>query len=458
VTSKLLIKNANFINADGSHFGHILIENGKISEITDDFPNAKGYKIIDASGMLIFPGLVDPHVHFTSPDLADTFEECTINAALGGVTTFIDFLYLREAKSYSESFYNYINVRCAESAIDYSFHLTLTDFNDEIRDELPIMYEKGVRSVKIYTTFRTSDKFPDKYYSDLIESLKQHGYILVLHAEDDEIIAELEKKYTGEGKTGLQYLQETRPPEAEASKILEIGNLTRKHELPLYIVHLTSELAMNAVEKLRKDGAIAYVETLPRYLTLTNDYISQDEIIEKLVIPPLRSKQDVDTLRDAIFNQKIQTVATDHYGKSIKQKKMSKSINDWICGLSVSEIYLPLMHQIGVRELSLPLENIVSLMSTNPAKIFGFYPKKGIIAPGSDGDLVIFDPEKEVKISHKNLNTKVGFCPYEGYEVKGWSVMTILRVEIISSNGKFTGHLGSGEFVIQGDNRAGSTK
>ncbi len=444
---KTLLKGGQIVTEGRIFKGDVLLKVGKILKVGNIKDWEENTRIYNVGGMYILPGLIDAHVHFTSKSVVDDVEISSIAAARGGVTTFIDYVYSLTDCSIGESISHYIQDTKPKSAIDFTFHYVLLDLTEKIENELIAVNKYGMNSLKIYTTFRDIELFPQDKLDRLFHISKKHKLLLTVHAEDDELILKLENEFAAEGKTDIKYFSEVRPTEAESRKILEVGRYAKKHDVPFYIVHLSSRKGLNAVRQLRNEGVKVYVETRPIYLLITHDGKDMEKIKRNLMVPPLRKQEDLDELWEGIISGEIQTIASDQFGTSVEKKKKNMTIENWTPGGASVEIMLPLIHHYGVNKNRLNYVQMAKLLSTNPAKIFGLYPQKGSIMPGSDADLVVFDPDKEHEITIGRLHTKTGYTPFEGRKIKGWPVMTFLRGELIAHNGQFCGTIGSGEFV-----------
>lgn len=442
LTGGLIIAEENIFKGD------ILIVDGKIANIGESIPgDSEKIEKIDISGKIAMPGMIDAHTHFLSPSVVDDVNTGSISGACGGVTTFIDYAWQMEGYSIMESIDNYVESTSLKSAIDFSLHLGLEHVDNHAKDELIDLHKKGVSSLKIFTTFRDDVMFPQNQLAQLFEISKTMELLVTVHAEDDELIHRLEKEYTEKNLTDIKYFPRTRPPESERKAIKKIGKVAKAFGVPFYIVHLSSGDGLNTIRALRKDGINVYCETRPHYLVLCDDNFSEVDLKKNLIVPPIRSKKDRIDLWDGIKSGEIQVVATDHYTKPLEEKLKNKTLTEPIMGLPGIETMLPLIHHYGVNRNIIDYKTLVALLSINPAKIFGLYPEKGSLKIGTDADIVIFDPNREIEITPEILHSKTGFTAFAGITVVGWPIMTWVRGELIVKDGKFLGNVGYGRFV-----------
>ena len=426
----------------------LLIQGDKILEISGDIPvKNEDIELFDVSNKLIMPGMIDAHTHFTDMSVADNVETGSLAGAFGGVTTFIDYMWQLPDLSIKETYDMYLEHISGTSMIDFSFHFGLPMVSEKSKKELAELKNIGINSLKIFTTFRDGPLFPPDNYSELFQISKDLELLLTIHAEDDEIIYNLENKYTEKGLTGIAYFADTRPPESEAEAIRKMGEIADRFQLPIFIVHVSSKQGMDTIRSLRSKAVTIFCETRPHYLVLSSDGFSETELAKYLVVPPIRSKKDQIELLKSLQAGEIQTIASDHFAQNIDMKLGNKKFAQPIMGLPGIESMLPLIHHFGVNREIIDYKKLVQLLSTNPAKIFGLYPEKGSLKAGTDADLVVFDPNQEVKLTHDLFHSKVGFTAFEGINVTGYPVMTFLRGKLIVNNGELVGDFREGKFI-----------
>jgi dihydropyrimidinase len=449
----LLIKKGRIVTASDDFIGDILIEGETISAIGQDLA-APGTKIIDASGMLVFPGGIDPHVHLDMPFMgtfsSDTHETGTRAALFGGTTTVIDFVLQTQGHSLKEALTEW-NSRAEGTAVgDYSFHMAVTDFNDRTRAEIKEMIEKeGISSFKTFMAYKGALMIDDRQMTALMQEVKLQGGMVTVHATNGDMIDYLTAKHRSEGKLSplYHYLSQPEVTEAEASgRFADIADYTG---CPAYIVHLTCEGALNAVRNATRRNQHIFVETCIQYLLLDASLYEKDlEGAKWVMSPPLREKKDQLALWAGINQGLVNVVATDHCPFKWEQKWMGKDDFSKIPnGHPAIENRMELLYSEGVHKGRITLNKYVEVACTNPAKIFGMFPRKGTLAPGSDADIVIFDPNKRHRLSAGTHHMNVDYSAYEGWELTGKVETVILRGKIAIDKGNCLLEKGYGKFI-----------
>lgn len=423
--SSLLIKNATIVNANDTYNADLLIEAGKISKISLNI-SANTEIEINADGMFVFPGFIDPHVHLHLPTpagySADNFSSGSMAAIYGGTTSAIDFVTPNKGQSLTEAYNRRYN-EAQDAIINFKFHVSPVDWNMFSACEMTELVEKHkVNSFKIYTTYKKSVGIDNNTILKVFEQAAKLNATVLVHAENNEIIEFLQKKFIDEGKTQPIYHCLSRPREAEIEAVGRILNFARLTGVSLYFVHISTEEAIKEIANAKKQGLKVFAETCPHYLLLDDSNYKGDffDTAKYVISPPFRKTTDNDALWEAISNGTIDTIATDHcpfntYGqKEIGINDFTKIPN----GAGGIENRISLIYTYGVLQNKLSLNKMVELCSTNPAKIFGFS-TKGEIKVGFDADVVIFDPKKESTISAQN---QVSLCDsniYEGFQING---------------------------------------
>jgi len=450
----------------GIHKADIHIKGEKIHAISESIEDLKGKNIINVKGKFVFPGFIDPHVHLgnTFPFFEDVKSE-TLCAVAGGVTTILVFLkaalFGSGFPSYRQVFKKVLGDMAGLASVDFSFHfhIPLETYIDEIPDYFK---EYGIQSFKFHMGYKPSEKeMKDEYITQRLQKispgiddgviygiLKKIGEtspppLALVHAEADDIIKRTTQSSMEKGLFGLRAWDAARPDFAEDIAVMRVAYLARKTNAPVYIVHLSSALALETVRNEKRLGTNIIAETCPHYLSLANDEANEYQETFGKVAPPIRSKKDVEALWEGIKDGTISCVGTDHSAKP-KQAK-TKDIWSSMLGMPGMETMLPVMITEGTKR-QIPLTRISELCSYNAARIFQLLPNKGTIAPGSDADLVVVDMEKEVEIKGENLHSISGFTPYEGKRVRGWPMMTMLRGKVIYEDRNIL-EKGQGRFV-----------
>ena len=449
----------------------LVVRNGTVVTASDVFPadigirgeriavlgrNLVGAETIDASGKFVLPGAVDVHTHLDMPEgesmsSSDDFLTGTVAAACGGTTSIIDFAIQEQGQDLQEAIDMWHQKAAGKAVVDYSFHMLICDFRDEILDQMPDIVAQGISSFKLLVAYKGVAMVDDAQFFRVIRRANELGALVNVHCENGNIIDVLVNEAVAAGHTAPICHVRTRPPEAEAEATARVIALAEMAKAPVYIVHMTCREALEQVRAGRKRGVCVMAETCPQYLLLSEDQCdTRDFSGAKFVLsPPLRSRENHEVLWRALSAGEFDVVATDHCPWNyVGQKDLGKdSFVNIPNGLPGIETRLPLLFSEGVSRGRLSLTRLVAVCSTNPARIFGLYPRKGTIAPGSDADLVIVDPDKKVIVRNEDLHQNVDYTPYEGMQLQGYPVLTIRRGEVIMQDGQFIGQEGSGVFL-----------
>ncbi len=448
----ILIKNGHLVTAAEDFNADIYIEGEKIVAIGKDLKyDAK--KVIEASGKLVFPGGIDPHVHLDMPFMgtssSDDYETGTRAALHGGTTMVIDFIL----QTQGDTLYNALRAwqKRSEKAIgDYSYHMAVTDFNDNTAKEVIEMIEKeGITSFKTFMAYKGALMIDDGQMVQLMRVLKNHGGLITVHATNGDMIDSLISMHKKEGKLSplYHYLSQPEITEAEASE--RFTDMLHYTGCPGYIVHMTCEGALNAVRRAATRNQKVFVETCSQYLMIDASlYDKGFESAKWVMSPPLREKKDQTALWSGINQGLVQVVGTDHCPFMWEQKKMGEHDFSKIPnGHPAIEHRMEFMYSEGVAKGKISLSKFVEVTSTNAAKIFGMYPRKGTLSIGADADIVIFDPNKKHTISVKTHHMRVDYSAYEGWEVTGKCETVLLRGQVAIENGQCLLTKGNGKFI-----------
>lgn len=448
----ILIKNGHIVTASEDYKADIYIEGEKIVAIGKDLKyDAK--KVIDASGKLVFPGGIDPHVHLDMPFMgtssSDDYETGTRAALFGGTTMVIDFIL----QTQGDTLYNALQAwqKRSEKAVgDYSYHMAVTDFNDNTAKEVIEMIEKeGITSFKTFMAYKGALMIDDGQMVQLMRVLKKHGGLITVHATNGDMIDSLISMHKKEGKLSplYHYLSQPEITEAEASE--RFTDMLHYTGCPGYIVHMTCEGALNAVRRAATRNQKVFVETCSQYLMIDASlYDKGFESAKWVMSPPLREKKDQTALWSGINQGLVQVVGTDHCPFMWEQKKMGENDFSKIPnGHPAIEHRMEFMYSEGVAKGKLSLSKFVEVTSTNAAKIFGMYPRKGTLSIGADADIVIFDPAKKHTISAKTHHMRVDYSAYEGWEVTGKCETVLLRGQVAIENEQCLLTKGNGKFI-----------
>jgi dihydropyrimidinase len=449
----LLIKNGRIITAGEDQVADIFIEGEKISAIGKEL-KINADETIDASGMLVFPGGIDPHVHLDMPFMgtfsSDSYETGTRAALYGGTTMVIDFILQKQGNSLQSALDEW-NSRAKGNAVgDYSFHMAVTDFNDETKKEIKhFVEEEGITSFKTFMAYKGALMIDDRQMIGLMEEVKKQGGLVTVHATNGDMIDYLIAKHRAEGKLSPLYHYLSQPEVTEAEATERFADMADYTGCPGYIVHLTCEGALNAVRNATRRNQHVLVETCIQYLVLDASLYEKDFDGAKWVMsPPLREKKDQATLWAGINQGLVKVVATDHCPFKWEQKLMGeKDFSKIPNGHPAIEHRMELLYSEGVHKGKISLNKFVEVTATNPAKIFGMFPQKGTIGVGSDADIVIFDPNKKHSITASAHHMNVDYSAYEGWEVTGKVNKVILRGKLAIDEGKCRVEKGNGKFI-----------
>jgi dihydropyrimidinase len=456
----LLIKNGRIITAVDDYHGDVFIDAERVAVIGKDL-SIEADQLIDATGKYVFPGGVDPHTHMDMPfggtTSADDFETGTLAAAHGGTTTLIDFAIQFKGESTLAALETWHKKADGKTAIDYGFHMIVTDMEDDRLWELKRLADEGVTSYKLFMAYPGLLYVDDGTIFRTMRKAGENGTVVCMHAENGIVIDEIVKRALQEGKTAPKYHALTRPTRMEAEGTHRAISIAEVADVPVYIVHLSSSDALEQVTLARNRGVNVYAETCPQYLFLDQSYYEQEgfEGAKYVMTPALREKWNQDELWRGLQFGDLQSIATDHCPFCFKEQK-ELGIDDFSKipnGAPGVENRMALVHNGGVNGGRITLNKFVELTSTSAAKTFGLFPKKGTIAVGSDADLVIFNPGREETISIKNPCThhmRVDYNAYEGFRVKGFPETVISRGKVIVDNCDYVGRKGDGQFIKRG--------
>jgi dihydropyrimidinase len=447
-----LIKNGRIITATDDYIADILIKGETVHTIGKDLA-VQVDQLIDATGMLVFPGGIDPHVHLEMPFMgtfsSDSYETGTRAALYGGTTTVIDFILQKQGNSLRAAFKEWSNRAKGNATGDYSFHMAVTDFNDSTKGEIKEMIDEGITSFKTFMAYKGALMIDDRQMIGLMEEVNKQGGMVTVHATNGDMIDYLVQKHRDEAKLSplYHYLSQPEVTEAEASE--RFADMTNYTGCPSYIVHMTCEGALNAVRNATRRNQKVFVETCIQYLLLDASLYQQDfEGAKWVMSPPLREKKDQVTLWAGINQGLVQVVGTDHCPFKWEQKLMGKDDFSKIPnGHPAIEHRMELLFSEGVEKRKISLNKYVEVTSTNAAKIFGMFPKKGTIAVDGDADIVIFDPTSRHSISVNTHHMNTDYSAYEGWEVTGKVKMVLLRGKLVIDENKCLVEKGYGQYV-----------
>jgi dihydropyrimidinase len=458
---RTIVRGGRVVTSSQTFEADVLIEGERIDAL-GSFPEVEADRIVEAAGKLVLPGGVDPHTHLDAPlkgtITADDFYSGTVAAAIGGTTMIIDFPVQEKGQDPRISHADWYARAEEKAVVDWSLHQVITDLPDEFFPALDELIRDGSPSFKMFMAYPGARMVDDATIFKAMRRTAENGGFVLMHCENGPVIDLLEKEAIAAGNVDPVYNSITRPPVTEAEATSRAISLAELAGVPVYVVHLSAAEALDAVGRARDRGLPVYAETCPHYVLLTDEMLSEPDFggSKYVMCPPLRTPAHQERLWKGLRDDELQVVSTDHTPFKFEgQKEMGRGnfpkIPNGVPGI---EWRTGLMHHFGVRGGRISLNRLVELISTAPAKLFGCYPRKGEIAPGSDADLVVFDPEKEVVLSARTQATLSDYNPYEGWELRGAVETVLLRGTVIVEGGAFVGTRGSGRFVRRGESIA----
>ncbi len=449
----LIIKNGTIFNASGSFKADIAVKDGVITCISEDLRD--GNNVIDAEGKIIIPGAIDIHTHIDAPlhgsKTMDDWFDATASAAFGGVTCVVDYPIQDPGQSLHQVIENSYEKARDKSVLDYSFSPVVTQRTERAYEEIPELIGEGFPTFKVFMAYAFRAR--DEELIRLLDVISYNGGILGVHAENDWAIEYMTQKMIQEGKTDPIYHCLSRPPVTEDEATGRIIRLAEMVDAPVLIVHVSSKGAVEEVIKARSCGRPVYAETCPHFLILDEKVYDQpiEEAAKYVVTPPIRSREHRDALWNAISSGGISLISSDHCAFSLKEKLRlgTGAFNKIPHGAPGIETRLPLIFSEGVCRQRITMEKLVEMLCTNPAKIAGMYPKKGIVAVGSDADITIIDPDASSVISTSTMRGICDFSPFEGHKVCGKVWKVIAGGSVIVNDGCLQAEPGRGKLVIR---------
>lgn len=456
--NRILITNGIVVNETNLQSIDILIEGQRIvsTGLPGSLQELRADEIIDAHGKYILPGLIDPHVHFNAPFMGSKtihdYENGTIAAAYGGVTTIIDFSTQPKGGSLLENLALKESEASGKAYIDWSIHGILLDASQQTLKEIPMLIEEGIPTYKCFTTYRHADRLmDDDGLLRILEVTAENGGMLMVHCENDAILEYYLKKELNAGHYAPVYHARSRPHSAENEAIRRIVALMDEICAPIYIVHTSTAESVGIIQRARERKLPIHSETCTHYLTLTEEVLNKDNGLFFICSPPLRKQKDITALWQAVSNGRIEVVSSDDAGLPSQDRlRLGADRFDKVpSGMPGIEPRLYILYTEGVCKGKIDLPRLVQLTSANPARLFGLFPQKGHINPGSDADLVIFDPHPEWTISANNLHMNDTFCPFEGWSIKGKVESVICRGQFVIRNEILVGKPGFGQRIIR---------
>ena len=451
----ILIRNGTVVTAESTFPADILVGGEKIKEIRQGIPASAGDTVLDATGLLLLPGGIDAHTHLDMPfggtTSSDDFETGTRAAAFGGTTTIVDFAIQARGTRMRDALDTWWKKAERKACIDFGLHMIVTDLGGAGLEDMDDMVREGVASFKLFMAYPNVLMVDDATIFRALSQTAKNGALICMHAENGGVIDVIVQRALADGKTAPIYHALTRPTTAEAEAVHRAIALAEIARAPVYIVHLSSEDALNEVREARDRGLPAFAETCPQYLLLSIEELDRPnfEGAKYVFTPPLREKKNLGKLWDGLKHDHLQVVSTDHCPFCFEDQKIlgKDDFTRIPNGGPGIENRLQLIHHHGVNQGKLTINRFVELVSTTPARIFGMYPRKGVLAPGSDADIVFWDSSAQHTISAKTHHMRVDYSMFEGFEVKGNVRSVMSRGEVIIDKGQFLGKAGRGQYL-----------
>ncbi|MGH7942947.1 MAG: dihydropyrimidinase [Limisphaerales bacterium] len=451
----LLIKDGEIVTASERYVADILCQNETITRIGRGLDAPPGAEIIDAKGKLVFPGFIDPHVHIYLPFMGtfakDTYETASRAALVGGTTTLIEMCCPSRKDDALESFELWMGKAAGKSACDFSFHMGVSKFEEKTEKQLREIVRRGVTSFKVFLAYKGAFGVDDSELYRALKLARELGVIVTAHCENETLIAELQSELLAAGKTGPGSHFASRPPLVEAEGVHHLMTFAEATGAETYIVHLSCKEALRQAIAARQRGARVGIETLIQYLTLDKSFAEKPKFegAKYVMSPPLRDKSNHRILWNGLRDGLIQTVATDHCPFDFRtQKVMGK--NDFTKipnGIPSLQDRVHVLYTYGVKAGKIDLHTFVNCASTQAARTFDLFPRKGTIQIGADADLVVFDPNYRGRISARTHETNVDYNVYEGWKIEGRAAVVTVRGQVAVRGGKFVGTIGRGKFL-----------
>lgn len=452
---KYLFKNGTVVSGRGTRRADVLVENEKILQVGRNLSDPLA-RAIDVTGKLLMPGFIDAHTHFDldvcNTTTADDFDSGTKSAIRGGTTTIVDFACPNKGESLHHGLDLWHRKADGKCWCDYGFHMTIDDWNAEIEKEIDDMYAAGISSFKMYMTYPAMMIGDEAMYKAL-KKLKEKGGICGVHCENSGVINALIEEKKAAGEMGVSSHPETRPDFLEAEAVSRLLRIAQAVDIPVVIVHLTNAATLAEVTAARRRGQKVYVETCPQYLVLDDSaYYNEDfsRAARYVCAPPLRKPEDCRALWAGLRKGDIQTISTDHCAFTLAQKDAGRGDFTKIPGgLPGVEARGELVYSFGVTTRKISLATMCKVLSENPAKLYGMFPRKGVIAPGADADIVVYDPQADHILRAEDMVSRAGYTPYEGFVTHGSVSQVWLRGKLMVENGHVIGEQ-EGQYIVRG--------
>ncbi|RGX54762.1 dihydropyrimidinase [Anaerotruncus sp. AF02-27] len=452
---ELLIKNGHVYAPQDLGVVDIAVTDGKIAKVGKGL-DAEAVRVIDAFGKTVIPGAIETHAHMNMPfagtKTMNDFYDGTMSGAFGGVTTLVDFAQQIKGVPLIMACEDRVKEAKGHAVVDYGFHATITTVDDETIDAIPKLMEMGFTSFKVHTTYKDGGLYIDTPgLRRTFAAIAKAGGIVTVHAENDDMIEAAKNHLLAEGKTGAVYFPQYKPDEAEAEAVDRCIEIAKETGCKLLIRHISSAAGAKSVAAAQKAGYPVYGETCPQYLAFTREVYTQENGRDYILHPPIRGAAD----RDAIWGELVEsdvkcTMATDDCGFYLSQKRMNDTFYGVPGGLPGIETRLVTLYEMGVAQGRIGVGRMVEMLSTEPAKLYGIYPQKGVIAEGSDADIVVLDTGVSYALTAKDLHERSDYTPFEGMQMHAAVAQTVANGKVIVDGREFLGEEGAGRFLVRG--------
>jgi dihydropyrimidinase len=450
----LLIKNGEIVTADSRYHADIYVENETITRIGNNLEAPPTAEIVDATGKLVFPGFIDPHVHIYLPFMAtfakDTHETASIAALIGGTTTYIEMCCPSRHDDALEGYQLWKSKAEGHSACDYTFHMSVTKFEDKTAEQLKEIVRDGITSFKVFLAYKNFFGVDDGELYQTLVLARDLGVVVTAHCENAELIGRLQTDLLFQGKFGPEWHEPSRPESVEAEGTNRFATFLENTGAAGYVVHLSCEPALDAAVRAKRRGVKLSIESVIPHFLLDKTYAERPGVegMKHVMSPPLRDKRNQRVLWDALNIGLIDTVGTDHCPFDTDQKLLGKNAFTQIPnGIPGIEDRVNLLYTSGVSRGNLDIHRFVDAASTKPAKLFGLFPRKGTIAVGADADLVVYDPAHPGVVSVKTQHVNNDYNGFEGMPIDGRPVCVTLRGKVQVKDGHFIGERGRGQLL-----------
>ena len=448
---RVVVRGGAVVLPDGTKKQDVVITDGVIEAVADHVITSTGDEIVNAANFLVLPGFIDCHTHFGlntgKMETLDDFESGSTSAAAGGVTTYINFAPQRRGESLVTAAERELE-RAKVSLVDYALHLSFGTPGAKWQEELDTVANMGITSMKVYTTYTDTIYYTSDWnWYRLMEHAAEYGILVQVHAENDDLVNGATRELVKKGSTSFQFHGQSRPDIAEFEAVSRGLAFAKSTKSPLYFVHLSLPSSVRAIQSVRQEGTPVFAEVCPHHFSLDDSLYSSHDAKRYVMTPPLRSLQQMHELGQLISRGLVQTVGSDHCGYTLGQRGSDMDFRAASPGIPGTETLWPVLYTTLVFTGLMPLHEAVNLVSYYPATIFGLTPKKGLIAPGYDGDLVLFDPSFAATLDESSLHSRAGYSPWHRREIHGRIRQTISRGETVYQDGVVSDHFGRGQFV-----------